>query len=175
MGAGSLFQRVMAESFATLPPLLQSVHDARPSKVLRGRASVQRGAHWLAILLARIVPLPPSSANAPVIVKISADPGGETWTRNFDDHTMRSRLWADGDLLVERLGPVTLSFRLSANGSRIDWQVAGATCLGIPLPVSWFAGASATEQLVDGRYTFDARAVLPIVGLLIHYRGWLAE
>jgi hypothetical protein len=175
MSAASVFQRVMGDSFATLPVPIQSVHDARASKVLRGRASVQRGAHWLARLLAPIASLPPTASDIALTVSISADASGETWTRDFGGHRMRSRLWAQGDLLAERLGPITLIFRLIAQDGRIEWRVAGARYVGIPLPASWFSGASATEQLVDGRYSFDVRAALPIVGLLVHYRGWLSE
>jgi hypothetical protein len=88
---------------------------------------------------------------------------------------MHSRLSARNSLLAERLGAMTLVFVLKAVAGRIEWRVAGARFLGVPLPTRWFVGACATEALVGGRYTFDVRATLPVVGLLVYYRGWLAE
>jgi len=45
--------------------------------------------------------------------------------------------------------------------------------VGVPLPLTWFRGITATETAIDGRYGFDVAAVVPIVGLLVSYRGWL--
>jgi len=45
--------------------------------------------------------------------------------------------------------------------------------LGIPLPAAWFAGVHAREYERDGRYRFDVVATLPLIGLLVHYHGWL--
>jgi hypothetical protein len=171
----SVFQRVLGGSFERLPPLVQHVHDARPTKKLVGRADVERGSHWLVSVLAPIASLPPTAKDISLTVSIDAGDSTETWSRNFSGHVMRSRLWAKGDLLAERLGPITLLFALSVDQARLEWRVAGARYLGVPLPSGWFAGASASEQVVDGRYTFDVRATLPLVGLLVRYRGWLAE
>jgi hypothetical protein len=158
-----------------LPLQIQRVHDNRARKVLRGRCLVERGRHSFVRILAPIASLPSSADDVPISVEISMGMGDETWARNFDGHVMRSRLWAQDDLLAERLGAVTLLFKLRAIGGRIVWQVVGARFLGVPLPTSWFAGAGATEEVIDGRYTFDVRATLPLVGLLVHYRGWLSE
>lgn len=175
MNAPPVFQRVLADAFDKLPPPLQRIHDARATKKLAGRADVERGPHWLVRLLAPVASLPPSARDTPLTVVIEAHGSHEVWSRNFDGHVMRSRLWANGNLLAERLGPVTLLFALTVEQGRLEWRVAGARYLGVPMPASWFKGATATEQLIDGRYTFDVRATLPIVGVLVRYRGWLAE
>jgi len=171
----SLFARLLPASFDELPGIVQRVHDARVSKHLNGRCDVQRGKGLLAKCLAALASLPPSQVDAPLSVAIAVDAAGETWRRDFDGHRMQSRLWAHGALLAERLGPVTLLFSLHVEDAKLIWRVAGAHFLGAPLPASWFAGAGATEQVVDGRYRFDVRATLPLVGLLVHYNGWLAE
>jgi hypothetical protein len=119
--------------------------------------------------------LPPSVSDVPLRVTIRVDQQGETWARNFGGHRMQSRLWARDSLLAERLGATILLFSLTAVEGRIEWRVVAVRFLGVPLPLSWFAGACATEAIVDGRYTFDVSATLPLVGLLIRYRGWLAE
>jgi len=171
----SVFQRVLADSFGELPDTLQRVHDARLTKRLFGRCDVERGGNWMVKWLAPIASLPPTAMDTSLSVTIHADAQSETWTRDFNGHRMQSRLWASDELLAERLGPITLFFTLRAEQGRLEWRVAGAKYFAVPLPVGWFAGACATEQMIDGRYTVDVRATLPLVGLLVHYRGWLAE
>jgi hypothetical protein len=163
----------MADSFDTLPETLQRIHDGQ-SKELLGRCVVERGNHWLVRWLAPITSLPPSSSDTVLSVNILVDDQGETWIRKFGAHRMQSRLRARGTLLAERLGATTLVFKLLAVHGRIEWRIVGARFSGLPLPLSWFAGTSATEAMLAGRYTFDVCATLPLVGLLVRYRGWLA-
>ena len=164
----------MDDSFDNLPEALRRIHDSR-SKQLLGRCAVERGGHWLVRWLAPMASLPPATDDTALSVGILVDAQGETWNRTFGDHRMQSRLRARGALLAERLGATTLLFTLLAVDERIEWRVVGARFFGVPLPVSWFAGAIATEAIVDGRYTFDVCATLPIIGLLVRYRGWLVE
>jgi hypothetical protein len=164
----------MADSFDNLPETLRRIHDGQP-KALLGRCVVERGNHWLVKWLAPMASLPPSSSDTVLSVNILVAEQGETWIRTFGTHRMESRLWAQGALLAEQLGATTLVFNLLAVHGRIEWRVVGARFLGVPLPLSWFAGASATEAIIGDRYTFEVCATLPLVGLLVRYRGWLAE
>jgi hypothetical protein len=66
-------------------------------------------------------------------------------------------------------------FELAPGQDSIEWQLRGIRYLGFPLPLRLFAGTRAREYIDDGRYHFDVSAVLPFVGLLIRYRGWLVE
>jgi len=174
-GGASVFQRVMGRSFGELPALVQRVHDARPSKKFHGLCDVTRGCHWLVKWLAPIAMLPPTGVDVALKVTIDSNARSETWTRDFNGHLMCSSLWAQGELLAERLGLITLLFTLRVEQRRLEWRVVGAKYLGLPLPTNWFAGARATEQMSEGCYVFDVRATLPVVGLLVHYHGRLAE
>jgi len=55
----------------------------------------------------------------------------------------------------------------------LSWRLVRVRALGLPLPSGWFAGVRAREFERDGRYHFDVAAQLPVVGLLVRYRGWL--
>lgn len=158
-----------------LPAQLQCIHDSRSEVQLRGRGDVIRGTGIFIALAARLASLPPAATDVPISVSIQRDASGETWTRNFGSHRMRSRLWTEGTLLKERLGAITFSFRLQEVEGRIEWRVCGARSMGMPLPASWFAKIKATEMLENGRYGFEVSASLPLLGPLISYRGWLAE
>jgi hypothetical protein len=171
----SLFERLLADSFAELPAITRRVHDSRTTKCLRGRCDVIRGSHWAVALLSSLASLPPNGAGVPTAVTIDSDIDGETWTRQFGRHRMRTRLWKAGHLLAERLGPVSLYFSLTVREGCLEWRVVRARFLGLPIPAKWFVTSVATERVVDNRYAFEVAAEIPLIGSLIRYRGWLAE
>jgi hypothetical protein len=172
----AVFQQVLGSAFTRLPPLLQRIHSSdRAEIVLRGRCSTVRGRGLLVGIAAWLSSLPATAENVGITVAIRRDASGETWTRHFGTHEMKSRLWAEGAVLTERLGAMTFRFRLEEIEGRIEWRVCGARFLGLPLPASWFSQTVATEQLENDRYTFAVRASLPLLGPLITYRGWLVE
>ena len=168
-----LFKRILGAKFDALPMLLQDVHDSRPSKKFRGRCEIQCGRRWAARVLARMAALPKPARDVPIDVSIHCEGDQETWTRVIGVRRMQTRLAEREGLLVESVGPVHLSFSLDVVDETIVWRMAGARAMGFRLPLSWFTNVSAREAVESGRYTFDVRAELAYVGLLIHYRGWL--
>ena len=182
MIAASVHAQVLGSSFDRLPQLLRSVHDTRQRKEFSGRCSVASGRNWLARIVQLFASLPRrSDADLPVHVVIERSEGGETsasretWTRRFGEQHMRSIIRAGRGALEEVFGPIVLRFALTAEPDRIVWTLVGAKFLFLPLPAALFAGCGAFETIVDGRYWFDARAQMAGIGLLVHYKGWLAE
>lgn len=171
--APPLFAQLLGPAFAALPAPVSALHLAQGPRRYRGRVEVARGSGLLSRLLAAATRLPPAGAG-PLRVDIDARPQGERWTRHVGGRAMPSRLWRDGDLLCERLGPVRFGFRLRAAEGAIHWQVVQARVLGLPLPAAWFAGVGARESADGARYCFDVWAAMPLAGPLVHYRGWLA-
>jgi len=172
---GSLFERLLGDDLMTLPSTLRRIHDGSATKVWSGRCEVERGKSWLAALMANILSLPSSGTDVSISVAITASADREVWARNFDGHLMRSTLIAENSYLSEQLGPVRLIFALHVVDNEIQWQLQGVRYLGIPLPTRLFASTHARECIEDGRYTFDVHVSLPVVGLLVRYRGWLVE
>jgi hypothetical protein len=172
-----LFPELLGERFDALPPKVRDLHLGSGTQRLVGEVTVDRGSGWLSRLCAWATRLPPAGAG-PIAVDICAAPCAERWTRHIAGHAMPSRLWADQGLLCERLGLVTFGFRLAveenASGDRaLVWRVAQVRALGIALPTVWFTDVVARESQRGERYCFDVRAVLPLVGLLVRYEGWL--
>ncbi len=176
-----LFARLLGEDFERLPAVVADLHLRAGTTRYRGEVEVVRGTHPLARLCAWATRLPPSG-HSPIEVEIVAEGGRERWTRFVAGHAMRSRLWAADGLLCERLGLATFGFRLSVEHDELVWRVERFRTLGIvPLPARWFSGVQARESAEcsvesaadGGRYRFDVRAALPLIGLLVHYRGWL--
>ncbi|MEO6687933.1 MAG: DUF4166 domain-containing protein [Dokdonella sp.] len=170
----SLFARLLGDTFAALPPQVRALHSAQGVRRYRGKASVSRGRGVLSRMCGWATRLPPATTSTLVDVEIAADAGGETWTRLFGAHAMRSRMWQHEDLLRERLGWATFGFALSARDGLLRWDVREVRTLGLRLPARWFRGVHASESELDGRYRFEVRAALPLIGDLIHYEGWLA-
>ncbi len=170
----SLFARVLGDAaFSTLPHSVQALHRARGTRAYTGQAEVQAGRAWLARLCAWATALPPSAACVPVRVEITSNHDTERWDRRFGQHRMPSRFVADGNLLLERIGLVAFGFALTVADGELIWSVRRVRVLGLPLPVRWFRGVRAREFEADGRYRFEVEATLPLVGLLVRYRGWL--
>ena len=171
----SLYEQILGSAFDRLPQALQGIHDRRERKQYAGRCRVNRGQGWIVHAIARLARLPGTHDDIPLTVAIESDGARETWTRGFGAHQMRSTMRRRGKSLEERLGPTTLTFDLSADGESIVWTLKRARLLFLPLPIAWFAGTTAVETLVQERYSFDVRAAMAGIGLLIHYNGWLIE
>lgn len=168
-----VFPRLLGTAFVRLPQTVQTLHLARGLRRYRGRVTIRRGGNWLARLCAFVTGMPPAMTDAPLSVDIAAAARGEQWTRDFDGHRMRSRLWRRNGRLCERLGPVTFGFALQVLNGVLQWRVDSVRALGIRLPARWFRRVRAREWEADGRYYFEVTAALPLAGDLVHYAGWL--
>lgn len=168
-----VFPSLLGMAFARLPQTVQTLHLARGLRRYGGRVTIRRGGNWLARLCAFVTGMPPAMTDAPLSVDIVAASGGEQWTRNFDGHRMRSRLWRRNGRLCERLGLVTFGFVLQVRSGALHWRVDAVRALGIPLPARWFRRVRAREWESEGRYCFEVTAALPLAGDLVHYTGWL--
>jgi len=168
-----LFRDLLGVAFDSLPEGIRRVHSGAASAWFGGGCAIERGTNWLGRLSATLTGMPPATPQVDVRIEIVADARGESWNRYFGGRPLRSRMSQERGLLVERLGLLTVAFRLEANATQIVWLPQAGRVLGVPLPASFFQGIVARESMLDGRYHFDVRAALPVIGLVIHYRGWL--
>jgi hypothetical protein len=169
--AAGLFRGLLGPQFDHLAPRVREVHAGRTLQ-LRGRATVTRGDALLGRIIGRLVSLPDAQSEAPTRIELVVDGGSETWTRRFGaSRPMRSHLHAREHLLIERLGPLRLGFRLRAGDGAILWQLESVSFLGVPAPRNWFARATARSYEQQGRYCFEVDVALPLIGHLIGYRG----
>jgi hypothetical protein len=170
--SAALFQRVLGAEFESLPPVVRTLHTASGHRRYHGQVEVVRGGNPLARLFAWATRLPPAGRGE-VEVEIDISGVEEKWTRHIGGHAMPSRLWKRGGLLCEQLGLARFGFRLTVEQGDIVWRVERVTALGLPLPARWFGNVQARESELEGRYRFDVAAAMPVIGLLVRYRGWL--
>ncbi|HET7843207.1 MAG TPA: DUF4166 domain-containing protein [Xanthomonadales bacterium] len=170
--ATNVFRDLLGVRYDALPAAVRALHEAA-GRELAGDIHVVRGTGPLAALAGRIAGLPPAFRGPFRFESIPGD-GTETWCRRVGRHEMRSTLRGIDGLLVEDMGLIRFRFALEPDDSGLNWRLAHVRWLGIPLPVSWFAGVHAREfQHEDGRYGFSVEAALPLLGRIVRYDGAL--
>jgi hypothetical protein len=167
-----LYERVMGGRFAALPPAVRAVHSVLRDGGAAGRAVVVRGRNPLVRLIASAVGFPPEGEHRLHVAFAERD-GTELWTRDFSGRTFSSVLSEQGGRLTERFGPVRFAFDLpSAENGLL--MVMRRWWLGpLPLPLFLAPRSEAREWEEGGRFRFDVPILLPLLGPLVHYRGWL--
>jgi hypothetical protein len=175
MASESLFSQVLGETFGEMPAAIRQIHNGR-DQLLVGRCTVERGTGLWSRIFAYVASLPAAGDDQSISVNIACSSVGERWVRMFSGKKMISTLTCKRGLLVENLGPMKFAFRLDYNAitQEIHWLLRGVKLVGIPLPLHWFSSVAARESCVSGRYQFDVSASLPLIGLLVHYQGWLS-
>jgi hypothetical protein len=124
-------------------------------------------------MAATLARLPTSVSNVPTRVEIEVSDTRESWTRYFGDaRPMRSELSASGGLLVERLGLITMRFRILARDGGMNWELLRIAFLGVSLPRRWFQ-VHARSECCERGYRFAVAASLVGIGELIRYEGQL--
>lgn len=167
-----LYARVMGARFTALPDAVRAMHSVCGDAGAAGEAVVARGASPLARLVAVIMGFPPAGTHALHVAFVERD-GVEHWTRTFGAKSFTSHLSARDGRLVERFGLLRFRFDLPSGQHGLEMQIVGWSCCGIPLPLSLAPRGVAREWQEEGRFHFDVPIALPLIGTVVHYRGWL--
>jgi hypothetical protein len=115
----------------------------------------------------------PPAGEHPVHVRFAEDNGTETWTRDFSGHRFQSRMiFADGQLM-ERFGPMRFSFDLPSAPTGLEMVMRRWSIFHIPMPLALAPRSVAREWSEEESFHFDVPISLPLVGLVVHYRGRL--
>lgn len=167
-----LYARVLGASFKKLPPHVRAIHDVLRDKGVTGRATVTRGVNPLARMIATLFRFPRAGEHD-LHVSFDEHNGVETWTRDFSGRCFRSHLSQEGPYLVERFGPLRFGFALEADDNGLTMHIRRWWLGPVPLPLALAPRSRAREWEADGRFHFEVPIVLPLIGLVVFYRGWL--
>lgn len=171
--SASLFQQAMGSDFRKLDVALQCFHSLRGLYVLQGRAESRAPQTLLAGLLALALGTPRTGSEGPIRFELQASPEAETCTRFFPSQVMRSTMQVQNGVLIERLGPARLHFDLLVEEGRLCMRLKRLYFLGIPCP-GWLAPRIVAEEIgFEDRLQFHIEAVVPLIGLVSSYRGYL--
>ncbi len=169
-----LYRRVMGKDFERLPPPVRVLHEVAGELSASGRASVVRSRNILARIVAWLFRFPRAVDDAPVSVWMDERDGIEVWRRRFGDDDMHSEMSQHGEFLVERFGLLRFGFRLEIEERGLAMQLRRWWCGPVRLPM-FLAPQSTAREFAgdDGRFHFDVPIGLPLIGPVVHYRGWL--
>ena len=174
----SPFQSILGAGFAQLPEPVRRLHGLSQDAATAGRATVTAARNPFAWLLCRLAGLPLPGSDVPVTVGFHLDrQGGEYWRRRFAGRryasAMRAGSGAAAGLLVERFWPLIYYHRLTASPDGVAWLLVNWSLLGIPLPRWTLPTVNCFESGDGERFVFDIDVAFPLIGPVIHYRGWL--
>jgi hypothetical protein len=126
-----LYPQLLGRDFEKLPRVLRDFHSAPGGGRASGTVSVRRERRWLAGL----VGFPPSGDSIPARLQVIGSEDGEIWIRRFGTAELRTFQWREGDLLLETLGPLRISFRIFADHTGMRFQMQRARLWIVPIPL----------------------------------------
>lgn len=173
-----LYARVLGEAWDTLPAPLRKLHSVHGVLTARGMADVQRGGGLVAQLVAWIFGFPRAGNEVPVEVRFETDGrGGEIWHRSFAGCRFRSYQWAgtgrSDKLVCERFGAFAFSLAAVVDREKLRLIPRRWSMFGIPLPRALAPRGDTYEYAEDGRFCFHVEIALPLIGLVVRYKGYL--
>ncbi len=174
-----IYHRVLQHRFDSLAAPIRELHDLHGKSVFRGRGRVERGDNPLARLAATIMRFPRPATDVPVEVELREDKRVETWVRRFGGKEFQSvqefgRGRYDG-LIVERFGPMSFGLALVEEDGNLYYLVRRWDIFGVAMPRWALPEVVAFEHTARERFNFSVRVSLPLIGLVIAYRGWLKK
>jgi hypothetical protein len=170
---GALYRRVMGPAFDALPSPVRRMHEPTGDLPAEGEALVTGPGNAFGRFVARLVGFPPAGTHLLKVAMVERR-GTETWTRDFGGRRFSSRLSRQGGYLVESFGPLSFRFELPGGPDGLTMVMRGWSAFGVPLPLALAPRSEAREWAEGGRFRFDVPISLPLLGRLVHYRGWLS-
>lgn len=169
----TLYRRVMGERFQSLPATVRRIHSVLRDDGASGEAKVTGAANALGAVVARIMRFPPPGQYQLHVIFAERD-GVERWTRAFGPHTFASTLSEEAGSLIERFGPLRFKFDLPSTERGLEMRMTSWSAWRVPLPLFLAPRSRAREWEEDDRFCFEVPIALPLVGKIVHYRGWLS-
>jgi hypothetical protein len=167
-----LYAQIMGDRFGRLPQTVRSMHEVLRDGGASGEAMVTAGTNPIARLIARCVGFPRAGQHQ-LHVHFVEENGTETWTRRFDGQPFRSRLHQRGRWLIERFGPFRFGFDLPSDERGLTMIMRRWWIRPLRLPLTLAPRSLARECEEDECFHFDVPIALPLIGRIVHYRGWL--
>ena len=177
----SVFDEALgSQSMGRLPLAVRLFHGLSGAPVWCGSADIETGGGLPGRIIRRLMGMPEAGTGIPVTVSVARvigeGPGGsEIWTRNFGGRRFSSRLETHrAGTVTETFGALSFKLEVTVNDGSLELPVSAWRLFGIPMPRFLGPGSQAREFEDDrGSFRFDVRLSLPIIGMLIHYRGYL--
>lgn len=167
-----LYRRLLGAAFDSLPPTLRDFHDVERERHFEATFRITRGRGWLRGLVCRLGGLPPAGEAVPLRLRVYPDGDAERWERQFGDKRLKSVQRLRDGLMVESFGNGwRLGFRLTVEGAALRLKLEKAWFLGVRWPLLLAPGGEGIEVGEANGCAIVARAVAPLLGMLVQYEG----
>ena len=161
-----LFERILGARFEALAPEVQALH--RQVGIKEGEISLR------ASPIMQLFGFPPPCKDAPLWFGTREEEHVAIWRRQIKDRELRSEVWQSGDLVVERMGVVTITSELVIAHGALSQETRGVRFMDMPLPRALWPRVMAREWGAAGTYHFKIEVRAPIFDVvLLAYEGWL--
>jgi hypothetical protein len=172
-----IYRQLLGPAYDRLAAPIRDLHDVATVRTFRGEANVTRGRGLLSRLVARIVGFPPAGERVPVAVTLTRQGQRELWQRDFAGSRFASLqqlgTGRDEGLLLERFGPMVFAMAVVVEDGRLHLVQRKGRIFGLPMPRWMLPKGEAYEHDAGGRFNFHVDIVLPVIGPVVGYRGWL--
>jgi NAD(P)-dependent dehydrogenase (short-subunit alcohol dehydrogenase family) len=175
----ALFRAVLGDAeFAGMPKTTRALHRGAPAVMASGFADIGPADNAVGRFVSWLFRFPKPGKNVPLDVLIEQTEEGERWERRYPDRVMKSvmsKANAEDRTLEERFGPISFRMKISGHRDGLDMQMLSARTGKLTLPKFMVPEVIATER-VDGQghHLFDVSIGLPVIGRIVHYKGWLS-
>lgn len=170
--SAGLYERLVGEGWGVLDAPVRRLHLCARGA---GTFAVRRGQGRLARVVARLMGLPASGEEVPLLLSVEAHGGGERWRRSFAGREFVTEQGEHAGLMAERTGPFELLFRLKAEGGALLYAQEDAALrvksLRVRLPRLLAPRVEAWERADAGGVRVSVCVTAPLVGPLIRYEG----
>jgi hypothetical protein len=173
MATASLYRRLLGLQFDVLPPVLQRFHDQPGGGKAHGQFDVERNRGRIANILASLLKLPKAGRSVPISLEVITEGDRERWIRSFAGQIVETVQWASNNYLMESFGHTSFSSKLVVDGSRLCYQFHCAWYRGIRLPLFLSPCIKGVVEAGETGWIVDVRIAAPVLGWLVHYRGWI--
>ena len=168
----TLYRRLLGDKFDRLPPTLRDFHQVDRERHFHAKFKITRGKGFFKNVVAKLGGLPPAGENVPMRLRVVPDGEREHWHREFGKHKLSSIQWEQNGLLMEKLGPVTLAFRLETDSTTLYLHRVKAWGLNfLRLPLFLAPNGEGIETGQENGCAIIARASMPLLGQLVQYEG----
>jgi hypothetical protein len=173
MASLGLYRRVLGASFDELPDVLKRFHDGTTAGCASGTFRVVRGDGPVRNFVAGMLRLPRAGESVPIRLEVVVEGDRERWIRHFAGRRTVTVQWADGNLLMERLGLTSFSSALVVQGSRLRYEFRRAWFAGIPLPIWVSPYVDGYVDAGEAGWRASVHIFAPVLGEIVHYEGWV--
>jgi hypothetical protein len=173
----TLYKRMLHDVWDTLSSPIRDMHSLTNTKTVTGKADVERGKNLLANIIANLFGFPKAGKNVPVRVDFTVKNNKQYWRRTFDRNSFLS-IQSEGKgryqhLICERFGIFNFGLAAVVENEMLTLIIRRWDCLHIPLPLCLAPKGLSYEHSHDGKFHFHVEVILPVVGQVVRYKGYL--